>query len=313
MKRREAFRIKTVDPTFSLIMSIMPRRYDATNYSMIDIPCEGMDKFIAKKREETGEKYSYMHIIIASLVRTLAIRPHFNRFVMNARLYERYGVTVCFTIKQVLRDDAEEITIKHTFCGHETIQEIKNTLDHLIDSNLNQTSVSSTTKTARTVGGLPIWLSKMVVNFLRITDKNNCMPKKFLDISPFHTSFFITNLKSIKMSTIFHHCYDFGTTGLFVAMGKEKMEPVVNELNQVVPKKIIKLGFSCDERICDGHYSGGSFQVLKRNMLFPENLETEYHDQKVDAEIARQAKQKAIDQAIKLKQQAKQSKKQIKK
>ncbi|MEG1658701.1 MAG: hypothetical protein RR288_06530 [Oscillibacter sp.] len=39
------------------------------------------------------------------------------------------------------------------------------------------------------------------------------MPKRF------DTSLFITNLASINTSYMLHHCYEFGTTSVFVCMG----------------------------------------------------------------------------------------------
>lgn len=285
-KRREAFHVKQNDPMFSLVMSIMPKRYDATNYAMVDIPCEGMDSFIKSQIAATGRRYSYMHIVIAALVRGFAMRPCLNRFVMNARLYEHYGVTVAFTIKQTMVDDAEELIIKHTFCGHESIAEIGDTLDKIIENSLAANYNATKEKTVA-VGGLPVPISKMVVGIMRFLDKHNKMPKSFMDISPFHTSFFITNLKSLKMESINHHCYDFGTTSLFFSMGKEKLQPVVNENREIVVGKIMKLGISSDERICDGHYLARSFHLFRRLIASPEMLMEEYHDEKTDAEIER--------------------------
>lgn len=46
------------------------------------------------------------------------------------------------------------------------------------------------------------------------------LPRKLIDLSPFHTSLFITNLASINTSFIYHHCYEFGTTSVFLCMGK---------------------------------------------------------------------------------------------
>jgi len=90
------------------------------------------------------------------------------------------------------------------------------------------------------------------------------LPKKIIAASPFHTSIFITNLKSIKTDYIYHHLYDFGTTGIFISMGKEKMQAVVDKEGNIVPKKVMTLGVVTDERFCDGLYFGNSLRLLKR-------------------------------------------------
>ncbi|MDD3831356.1 MAG: 2-oxo acid dehydrogenase subunit E2 [Clostridia bacterium] len=296
-KRREAFLVKDVDPMFSVIMNIMPHRYDATNTTMLDLACEPMDTFIDKMRADGLGKFTYMDLIIAAAVRCYAMRPQLNRFTMNARMYERYGITVCFTIKSQLKDDAGELQVKYTFCGNETVVQVRDILERTI-RDTKADAGGATSDTAASISSLPMFLSKALVKFLRFSDKRNFLPKSFMDVSPFHASFFITNLKSIRTESINHHCYDFGTTSMFLAMGKEKMIPIVDENDQIVPGKIMKLGVSCDERICDGLYFGKSFHLLRSLLRNPEELLTEYHDEKVDAEIERQRVQRLEEQAL---------------
>ena len=95
------------------------------------------------------------------------------------------------------------------------------------------------------IPGLPkfiIWLAYHL-------DKHGLLPRKIIDLSPFHTSMFITNLASIKTSYIHHHCYEFGTTSVFVCMGK----PVPNYMSGDLSKKMMPLGIVMDERICTGY------------------------------------------------------------
>ena len=82
-----------------------------------------------------------------------------------------------------------------------------------------------------------------------LMDRLGILPRKIIDLSPFHTSLFITNLASIKTSYIHHHCYEFGTTSVFVCMGK----PVPNYMNGDLSKKMMPLGIVMDERICTGY------------------------------------------------------------
>lgn len=301
-KRREAFEVVNVDSTFSVIMNIMSHRYDATNYSIEDIDCTAFDNYIANAKLN-GKRYNYMGIIIAAIVRTFAMRRGLNRFVMNARLYERYKITVCFMIKAVLKEDAPELLIKQDFNGNETLEQISRILDEAIARNINDASANASSQKAETVAGLPMPLSKMVVSYLKWSDKHNIMPKAFFDISPFHNSFFITNLKSIKTDAVLHHCYDFGTTSLFFSIGKDKWTPVADENKQVVVKKILQLGISTDERICDGLYHGQSFHVLRNLLQHPELLEEEYHDEKVDAEIEKDRIKREKEETKALKKQ----------
>ena len=53
-----------------------------------------------------------MHVVIAAVVRLLALRPALNRFVMNGRIYKRNTISISFAVKKALSDDAIETTIK---------------------------------------------------------------------------------------------------------------------------------------------------------------------------------------------------------
>ena len=88
-------------------------------------------------------------------------------------------------------------------------------------------------------------------------------------LNPFHTSLFITNLASINTEAIYHHCYEFGTTGVFVCMGK----PIPNFFTGEYNKKIMPLGIVMDERICTGHEYALFWQTLRRYLKHPELTE----------------------------------------
>jgi len=54
-------------------------------------------------------------------------------------------------------------------------------------------------------------------------DKINLLPKSIIDLSPFHSSIFVTNVGSIGLDTIYHHIYNFGTVrNLFINREKER-------------------------------------------------------------------------------------------
>ena len=98
------------------------------------------------------------------------------------------------------------------------------------------------------------------------------LPKAIIELSPFHTSIFVTNLKSLGINHVFHHVYNFGTTGLFYAMGKEKVVPAI-ERKEIVAQKHMGFGFVSDERFCDGLYFAMSLRQLRKIMKNPAALE----------------------------------------
>ena len=151
--------------------------------------------------------------------------------------------------------------------------EYKAMVNKAIEENTVVGEQNDTDKLARIVMGLPGGLFKPAVKFLMWCDRHNLLPRSIIDASPFHTSFFITNLKSLGIGTILHHVYNFGTTSLFVSMGKERYLPVVNQKEHITIKKQMELGITTDERICDGLYFARTIKIMKKYLEHPELLE----------------------------------------
>jgi hypothetical protein len=248
--RSDGKRIKTIDPLMKLTPHVMPDRNDSQVMTMYEVDCKGMDEYIFAKRKENIH-LTYMDIMIAAIVRTLAMRPRLNRFIMNGRVFKRNDIQVAITIKKALTDAAEETTIKSTYAGTETLSQIHETLDKEIKANSKVVAVNDTDRLAKLLTIVPNGLIKFLVGTLKLMDKHGFLPKAILNLSPFHTSVFVTNMKSIKMGYVYHHIYNFGTTSIFLSMGKERYEPIVvdAETQKFGVAKIMKVGAVIDERI----------------------------------------------------------------
>ena len=261
--RPDGKRIKSLSGFDKFIPHLMSSRNDSENLFKYEMDCEKLDNFIATEREK-GVSFTYMHFVIAAIIRVIALRPKINRFVMNGRIYKRNDICISFVVKKSLRDDAQETTVKLHFDGTENIYEIKEKINEAIEKNNTLSSENGTDRFTSIIRHIPNFLSKFFIGLIKLLDKHGMLPNKILELSPFHTSCFITNLKSIKTDYIYHHLYNFGNTGLFVAMGKESKKPVVDKDDNIVVKKIMTLGINTDERFCDGFYYANSFRLLRR-------------------------------------------------
>ena len=255
----------------------MPQRIDAVNYTPIKLVCDPMDDFIAKKRKE-GENYNYMYILMATIVRVLYSKPRLNRFIMRGTVYQRNYISISMDVKKKLNEEGEQMTLKFYFTGRESLPEVKQIVEAEINKNLDPKAVDSTTKVAGKFCKLPDFLFRWALGLARWADKHGMLSKKLIKASPFHTSCFLTNLKSIKLGHIFHHLYNFGTTTMFVSLGKEKMEPWVENNKDLKVKKILTLGFSLDERVADGLYMGQCLKMMQDLLSNPELLMTSLPD-----------------------------------
>lgn len=277
--RPDGKKVKKVAPVFKIIPSIMLERSDSQVFFKQDIPLKSLEEYINKKAEE-GIKFSYMTIIYAAIVRIIADRPQLNWFAMNGTLYERNEINVSLVIKKSLTDDGEETNIKIPFTGNETIFEIKEKLESEINENKKVEAENNMDKFVNFINLIPNFLVRWLVKFLRFLDKYGLLSKKLIQLSPFHTSAYITNTGSLGIDSIYHHLYNFGTTSMFFAIGKKK-KSYIYEDDEIKKEKCITLAFVGDERICDGYYYANSFKQLLRYLKKPELLEKSRNSESV--------------------------------
>lgn len=269
--RPDGKKVKDIDPIQRIIPHIMPTRNDAQNMTEYDCPCEPLDSFIIEQSDK-GVEYNYMHLIIAAMVRVYARFPRLNRFVINGRIFQHNEIQVSFVVKKDLSPNAPDALVKLNFTGLETLQEVQQKIDDAIEANNNIEANNGTDKLAGLITMTPNFLIKLIVGLIKLLDKHGMLPNAILNLSPFHTSLFITNLKSIKGPSIFHHLYNFGTTGIFMAMGKESEVPVVNADGKIVVGKRMPVQIVTDERFCDGFYFVSAMKFWERLLKHPAQM-----------------------------------------
>jgi len=269
--RYDGWRLRNVDPMFTVAPFILKSRVDSQVLFEIKVPIDKIEIFIRDHKEEIPN-LSIMHVVMASLVRLMSQRPNLNRFVMWHKIFARNHVNFSIVIKRSMLDSAEETIIKPYFLPTDTLQEIVSKTNIELINAIKKSDESSADNLLKLFKFFPDFLLRIVVYLLTILDKIGLMPKIFNYASPFHSSFFLTNLGSIGVESIYHHLYEFGTCSMFVAMGRKKKENIVDKSGEIKSKKSILLKFVLDERICDGFYYARSMRLLEKILSNPSEL-----------------------------------------
>lgn len=266
--RSDGKRVKNLPAIQAAIPFIMPRRYDAQNFITQYAEMEPLKKYMQEKRRE-GVRVSYMALILAAYFKAAQKNPYINRFVMGSRIYQRNHFCVSFVILKKRADGTpDETTIKVYFEDGDDVLSINRKIEEAVAKNRVATHNNNTDKFANFMLSLPI-LPHVVMALARGLDRLGLLPRFIIDLSPFHTSLFITNLASINTRAIYHHCYEFGTTGVFVSMGK----PEPDHINGEFEKRVIPLAVVMDERICTGHDYASFFVDMQRYLRNPSLME----------------------------------------
>jgi hypothetical protein len=89
---------------------------------------------------------------------------------------------------------------------------------------------------------------------------------------PFYCTAFLTNVGSLKLDAPFHHNYEMGNCGIFIALGKVKTEKFIRSDNQIGERKVVNMRYTVDDRIVDGIYTGRAMKLLKDYVEHPIKL-----------------------------------------
>lgn len=278
IKKRKDGKLVKMDPLFKIIPLIMEDRSDSQVFLNEEISIQAIDDYIRKKQDQ-GVNLGYMHIFYAALVRTMKERPKLNQFIMRGRLYERDKITVSLMVKKNMSLDGEETSVKVDFDGSETPEQIKEILNSYIEKEKSNSSEDNDMDAVvKVMDKIPQGFLRIIIKFLKYLDTINLMPHSIVKASPFHASAFVTNMGSLGISAINHHLYNFGTVGIFLAIGKKGRRIIVKK-GEFVEERTISIGLVSDERICDGYYFTSAlklfFKYLKKPELLDEVEETE--------------------------------------
>ena len=248
---------------------IMPKRVDAQNYVTEYVDEEAIRGYIREVRRVKGVRLSRMAVLIAAYYLSARRHPYINRFVVNSRIYQRNHFCVSFVmLKSDTNGKGIQTTVKVFLEPGDNVFTINEKISALIEENSRPMNQNNTDKFAAFMFSIPL-LPKLVLGLARLLDHFGLLPRFVIDLSPFHTSMFITNLASIQTSSIYHHIYEFGTTSVFVSMGKS----VPNFLTGELKSKLIPIKVVMDERICTGHDYAVFYKTMRRFLKNPALLE----------------------------------------
>ena len=267
--RPDGTRVKGLSAVVQALPYVMPKRYDAQNMTTETADEDIIRKYIREKRRE-GRAVTHMSLLIAAYYRAYLQHPKINYFIMNSKVYERNHFCVSFVMLKTRADGTPDETVLKIFLEPaDDVFSITEKIRAAIDCNARREHDNATDRFVTVAFSVP-GLAWLIFRGAYLMDRLGILPRKIIDLSPFHTSLFITNLASIKTRSIYHHCYEFGTTSVFVCMGKPEVafgrEPGKR-------KKALPLGIVMDERICTGVEYARFAVTLRQYLQHPQRLE----------------------------------------
>ena len=107
--RRDATLVRGLDSMHVFMPIMMPNRADNEAFIQELVDMSAVEAYLEKKNAQNPEyKYTFFHVILAALSRTVEMRPRMNRFIIGNRYYDRNHITFSFIVKKAFSDNADE-------------------------------------------------------------------------------------------------------------------------------------------------------------------------------------------------------------
>lgn len=276
--RKDGYRVRNLDSMHVIAPLIMPNRTDNEAVMTETIDITALNKYLEKKNPEGIDfKYTFFHVILAALAKTVVLRPRMNRFYVGPKLFDRKDIVFSFVVKKQFEDDAHEaLAIVKIDPDSEVspIEQIYSKVKKFVCSVRRENKKDSTSDIMDTlVTKLPSPILRFVFKLLHWLDYHGHYPSFLMTEDPYFSTAFVTNLGSIKMKANYHHLANWGTNSFFVIVGEKHMKAFPTEDGGVEWREVIDLGLTIDERIADGVYFAKSLKIFRELIANPELLE----------------------------------------
>ncbi len=282
--RRDGTRIRDFDAMHSFMPYMLGDRIGNEAVMNDEVETDAILRFLEKKNAEGDDfKYTIFHVVVAALAKAIYLRPAMNRFIIGHRYFDRNRISFSFTAKRSFADHSEEFLVilkVDPESGVSPLEQVHAEIKRQVNRARNENKQDGATDAMDVLNKLPRFMLRIVMKVLIWLDYHGHLPKSMLEVDPYHTTCFVSNLGSIKMSASYHHLANWGTNSFFVLIGEKKLRPVIGENGEVTVKEMLPMGYTIDERIADGFYFCKSVKLLRYLLRNPEIL-----DQPIDTPV----------------------------
>lgn len=274
-KRNDGTYINGLPYFTQMLPYVMKRRSEAAIYFEQDFDVTRTLEYVRAANADCPEgtkRLTVFQVLLCATVRTLALRPKLNRFVAGLRYYQRNRIVFNFVAKKELTDGGDEINVTLPFSPFETLSTLPPKVSSYV-SKIKKGEATDADDFIGVLGKIPRFVNRIIFGALSFLDYHNGLPASISMEQPFFASVFFTNVGSVGIDAPFHHNFDFGTCGIFIALGKIRKERIIGEDGKAVERDMVKVTFTYDDRITDGIYCGKAIDLLRSFVEDPAQLE----------------------------------------
>ncbi|MBN2656795.1 MAG: 2-oxo acid dehydrogenase subunit E2 [Spirochaetales bacterium] len=265
---------------------MMPGRTESAIYFEQEFDVTETLPYIEKwnrEHEDSEGRLTFFQVFLCGLARTVALRPDLNRFISGFNYYQRNEILLNFIAKKELTDEGEEINITVPFSPFETLWSVRKKIHGYVNRGKSDAGNESDDLN-ETLMKFPRFFLKFFFRMYNFLDYHNILPASLIKADPMYVTSFVTNVGSVGVDAPFHHNFERGTCGIFIALGKFKKFRYLDEAGKLQERDVVKVTYTLDDRIKDGIYCAKSIDLFKEMVENPSILENPPELEKVNLE-----------------------------
>jgi len=271
--RKDGKLIRDIDPMHYICPLLYPNRCDNEAYISFVADLTKTNEYLARRNESTdGPRMSPFAIAVAAIIKTLYLRPKMNRFIANRNVYQRNEISASFVIRKHFTDESDEgLAFVHSV-AEDTLETLFAKMNEQISAS-RAGSGDSSSDSMDLFNRMPRFISRFLVDIIRILDKHGKVPQSLIDTDPYYSSILLSYLGSVKLKSAYHHLTNWGTNSVFIAVGEKKLRPFYDRDGAMTLRDSLDFGLTIDERLADGYYYSKTIRLFKKLVENPELLE----------------------------------------
>ncbi|HVP14526.1 MAG TPA: 2-oxo acid dehydrogenase subunit E2 [Terriglobales bacterium] len=267
-RRPDGVFCRDVAPVRRIMPFLMRRRNESAVYHETLFDISRTRRWLKAYNRTHAQRATLFHLFAYACAQALHARPGLNRFVSGGHLYQRRDVTISFTAKREMSDEAPFVTVKVAFPTDEPFEPAVRRMVAAVH-DARDGPARQVDREVAFVTRLPGPLVRALVGLERLLDGWNLTPAFLIGPDPMYASLFLANLGSVGLADTFHHLYEYGTVSIFGVLSAPRLAPVVVDRALAV-RESMQVRWTFDERIHDAFYCAASLRIAQRIVEDPE-------------------------------------------
>ncbi len=269
-------RVERVSGFRKLSLGTWRDAYDPSVYGWTCVDAEPIDRFLAVRREASGEALTYTHFFTAVLAAYFKAHPEANVLLRFGRPYVRRHVAALVQVAIPAKGhhdvDLSGVTLRKLE-GKDLIEIAQEVRQQAAKIRKGEDKEFAKAKGA--LQAIPFFLMFPFIQLMSVVSYTLNLKLSALGLAedPFGT-FMVTNVGSLGIDAGFAPLVPYSRCGFVFTIGKKALRPTVSEQGDVVAREQLSISATFDHRLYDGFHLAGLVRHVERACSHPEDVLT---------------------------------------